>query len=261
MELLHSSDFEVRTREPRILFWDIETAANKGYVWGKYQQDVIEFDEEWYVLAWSVRYGRKQITKGLQDYEGYRPNDPTNDLELMKDLHSELSKADLFVYHNGDAFDLKKANTRFIEHGLAPIAPKASVDTLKVARRLFKFNSNKLDDLARRLGLERKMQTGGFELWKKTMQGDAKAFNRMKRYCAQDVRVLEQVYYKLRPYIRNHPHLSLMRGNVTGCSNCGGTDLNKEGFNYTRTGRTQQHSCKTCGAWMRGKHEKLTDIR
>lgn len=38
VENLTSSDFEVK--KPKILFFDIETAPNLGYVWGRYEQNV-----------------------------------------------------------------------------------------------------------------------------------------------------------------------------------------------------------------------------
>lgn len=121
VENLTSSDFEVK--KPKILFFDIETAPNLGYVWGRYEQNVIEFTSEWYMLAWSAKWkDGKHITKCLADYDGYDPLSE-NDRLLVTDLHKLLAEADIVIAHNGSRFDIKRSNTRFIEHGLLPPEP------------------------------------------------------------------------------------------------------------------------------------------
>jgi hypothetical protein len=261
MDVLTSGDFEIKQRTPKILLFDIETAPNLGYVWGKYEQNVIEYTSEWYMLAWSAKWlGGKQITRGLIDYEGYEPHGECDKL-LVVELHRLIEQADVIVAHNGDKFDIKRSNTRFVENGLKPPEPFRTVDTCKVARRHFGFNSNKLDDLGRRLGVGRKAPTGGFDLWKGCMAGDKKAWNRMKRYNAQDVRLLEAVYLKLLPWITNHPHVGILSDTENGCRNCGGTHLQRRGRLITATGIKPRFQCQDCGTWMCGKHQKKTDVR
>ncbi len=158
VEQLVSDDFEIKSRKPKILFWDIENSPNRSFTWGKWQQNVIQFDSEWYLLSFSVKWlGGKQITRALPDYEGYKPGSE-DDKALVAELWGYLNESDILVAHNGDRFDTKKVYTKFIEHGLMPPEPSKSVDTLKVARRRFAFNSNKLDDLGRRLGVGRKLK-------------------------------------------------------------------------------------------------------
>ena len=48
IENLTSSDFEVKTRQPAILFFDIETAPITGTVWQKYDTN----------LVWIVTYAK-----------------------------------------------------------------------------------------------------------------------------------------------------------------------------------------------------------
>jgi hypothetical protein len=46
----------------RILLFDIETMANLGWVWGKWEQDVIAFKERWYMLSFAYKwFGEKKI--------------------------------------------------------------------------------------------------------------------------------------------------------------------------------------------------------
>jgi hypothetical protein len=261
VEILTSGDFEMNTKPPKILFWDIETAPSIGYVWKKYQADVIEFLSEWYILSWSAKWkDGKHITRCLADYEGYTPG-TEDDGDLVRELHTLLEEADICVSHNGAKFDHRRANTRFVEHGLKPPAPYRTVDTCAVARKYFGFNSNRLDDLGRRLGVGRKVKTSGFDLWKQCMRGDSKAWATMKRYNKQDVLLLERVYDKLLPWIGNHPNVSTLQDIENGCRNCGSRHIQKRGYLVTATGKRPRYQCQDCGAWMHGAHIKVTDVR
>ena len=56
--------------------------------------------------------------------------------------------------------------------------PIISVDTLKEARKVFKFSSNKLDYIAQYLGVGAKMDTGGIALWEGCATGSRKALRK-----------------------------------------------------------------------------------
>jgi DNA polymerase elongation subunit (family B) len=240
--------------KPKVLSFDIETMSNKAYVWGKYEQDVIAYIEEGYMLSWSAKWlGGKQITKGLCDYKGYKPNTP-NDRKLVEELHELVNEADILIAHNGDRFDVKKMNTRFIFHGLKPPEPYKTIDTLKIARNKFAFNSNKLDDLGNFLKIGRKVKHPGFNLWLGCEKGDADSWKLMLKYNKQDVLLLEQVYLKLLPWITNHPNLTVLQ-DLTGCPNCASTHLQKRGIGFSNKTKLQRYQCMDCGAWTQGKYE------
>ena len=80
----------------------------------------------------------------------------------------------------GDEFDIKKANARFIYHGLKPTKFYLSIDTKKVAKKYFKFDSNSLSSLGEYLGLGEKVDTGGYSLWKGCLLGDPASWKKMK---------------------------------------------------------------------------------
>lgn len=237
---------------PKILFYDLETMANKAFVWGKYEQDVIAYIQEGYILSWSAKWlGGKQITRGLYDYSGYKPNVP-DDKKLISELHDLISQADIIVAHNGDRFDIRKMNTRFVFHKLSPPAPYKSVDTLKVAKKHFAFNSNKLDDLGNFLGVGRKVKHPGFDLWLGCETGNPAAWKLMKRYNKQDVLLLEAVYKKLLPWISNHPNQGFYREG-TACPKCGSVKLQSRGTQVALGGKFQRYQCQDCGGWARSK--------
>lgn len=230
----------------RVLIYDLETFPNVSYTWGKYEQDVLEFVKEWQLASFSYKWlGEKKVycitRQGQKD-----------DKAITKKLHSLLDEAEIVVAHNGDEFDAKRARAKFIEHGLPPPKPFQSVDTLKIAKSKFKFNSNRLNDLGRLLGVGAKVKTGGFDLWLGCMQDDPKAWRTMERYNKQDVRLLEQVYLKLRPWADKHPHQG-ERG-LTQCPKCGSDKLQKRGYMASAQGGLYHRlQCQGCGGWCRSR--------
>src|ERR1700688_4966752 len=99
----------------KILLLDIETSPNLGWVWGKYQQDIIKFNKEWFILCFAAKWLDQSqiITKRLPDYNLYK-KDSENDREVVRALWELLDEADVVVAHNGDEFDIKKINARIV---------------------------------------------------------------------------------------------------------------------------------------------------
>lgn len=229
-----------------MLLFDIETFANLGYTWGRWEQNVIAFQKEGYMLTFAYKWlGEKTIhARGLPDFPMYK-KDKENDKQLVTELWDLFNEADVIIGHHLDSFDIRKSNAFFAKAGLPPPSPYKTVDTKKIAKRYFFFNSNKLDDIGNYLGLGRKIDTGGFDLWLDCRAGDLKAWKKMLKYNKQDVALLEQVYLKLLPWIKNHPDQGL-KGE---CPNCGSSHLNKRGIQISRKGKSQRLQCINCGAW------------
>lgn len=239
--------------EPKILFFDLETAPNTAYIWSLWNE-VKSMDyvtSHWYVLCWAAKWlGSKEIlSAGI-----YGKKD--NDRRIIKQLWELLDEADIVVAHNAVKFDCRRINTRFIAHGMKPPSPYRVVDTLKEARRHFFFTSNRLNDLGEFFDVGKKLKTGGFQLWKDCMAGDEKAWNSMVRYCEQDVRLLEKVYLKLRPFMKTHPNLCVY-GERPACPKCSSRDIQYRGFAVTNSSKYRQFQCKACGGWGRDKDNLL----
>ena len=152
-----------------------------------------------------------------------------------------------------DKFDIKKMYARFLYYGFPPPSPFKSIDTVKIARKYFSMNSNKLDDIGRYLGIGRKMVHTGWDLWKRCFSGDMEAWNEMINYNSQDVLLLERVYEKFKPYITNHPNMNLLQNTTHSCPNCGSNHLQKRGMSITRVSKSQRYQCQDCGAWSQGE--------
>lgn len=239
----------------KILIWDAETSPMRGWFWQRYKTNVLQVDEESHLMciAWKWHGEKKTFVKALPDYKTYK-KDTRNDYELTEDLHALFEQADLIVAHNGDSFDNKVAYARFIFHGFPPPPPHKSVDTLKVARRYFRFSSNRLDDLGDHLDLGRKVQTGGKQLWFDCLDGKMKAWRKMKKYNIQDVDLLERVYEKLAPYHHTHPNLAEPSDDDV-CPFCGSVNIVKEGWRTVNSGWTKyrRYRCTDCNKWSRGR--------
>jgi hypothetical protein len=243
-----------------ILALDIETAPNLGWVWGKWQQNVLDMKSDWYILSYAAKWlhikGSKVVSRGLDDMMGYEKGSE-DDTRLVQELWRLVNDADIIVAHNGDGFDLPKIMTRFIVHGMKPPQPFKTVDTLKIARKKFAFDSNKLDDLCRYLGLGRKLPHTGFHLWKGCMAGDKKSWNKMKKYNAHDVDLLEDLYYLFRSWDTQHPQVNeTFGGIISRCPKCGSKKIQKRGLSYTMLRRKQRYQCQACAGWFEGSARK-----
>ena len=239
--------------EPKILIWDIETSHNVVAVFRLYGEDYINHEnllQERFVIcaAWKWLGEKKtHAVSGLDDPSRFR-KDPFDDKHVLEALHKVLSEADVIVAHNGDAFDIKFVETRMLAHGLSPLPPITSIDTYKVAKSRFMFNSNKLDYLGKYLGVGQKKRTAP-GLWLEVLKGSPAAIKEMVEYNKEDVNLLERVFLKLRPYVANHINRQLFGGN--GCPRCGSKKVQSRGVHRAITKIYQRYQCQSCGGWFR----------
>ena len=230
----------------KILHLDIESSPNTAHVWGLWQQNVSinQLMESSYVLCYAAKWHDSEDLY----FDSVQQSKPKS---MLKGIHGLLDSADAVVHYNGTKFDIPTLNKEFILHGFNPPSPYKQIDLLRVVRSNFRFPSNKLDYVAQRLGLGKKHEHEGHELWVKCMNGDKDAWKRMEDYNIQDVVLLEQLYYKLLPWIKNHPNQNLFNESVV-CPTCGSNHLQKRGTAISATGSYQRYQCKSCGSWSQG---------
>src|SRR5690242_5684467 len=106
-------------KQPKIVLLDIETSPIKGLTWGMYDQNVLAVLEPAKIIcaAWKYLDDLEIFCKSLPDYRGYRGG-IVNDGGLVRERWKVLDEADVVVAHNGDSFDIKRLNARFVAHGL-----------------------------------------------------------------------------------------------------------------------------------------------
>lgn len=235
----------------KILYYDLETKPILGYAWGTYQTDLLTIEQDSGLLcfAYKINDGATR-SLSLKDY---------TEKQMVKELWRLFDEADVLIAQNGDRFDMRVANKLFLKHGLNPPSPYKTVDTLKLARKYFKFDSNKLDHLARYLLGERKVSTGGMSLWIDCMNGHVSALRKMERYCRHDVNLLYQLYHKLKGWHTGHPNHNIYNGTTHKCPNCGGP-TQRRGVMITKVRKYQRYACQSCGAWSKGEIIKVDKV-
>jgi len=230
----------------KILLLDIETAPNLVHVWGLWGQNVgtNQIIDSGYVMCWAAKwYGEDEVF-----FDSIYRSKPK---KMIKSIHKLIDEADAVVHYNGSKFDMPTLNKEFLMFGLNPPSPVKQIDLLRTTRRQFKFPSNKLDYIAKVLGLGQKTHHKGHQLWIDCMNKDQEAWVIMEEYNINDVILLERVYDRLLPWITNHPNVSVHDDIVCGCPHCGSTRHQRRGTAITKAGKYQRYQCKDCGSWFR----------
>lgn len=234
----------------KIKLIDIETSPNIAHVWGLWKQNVglSQLMDSSRTMCFAVK------NLGERKVDFFREYGEDNS-EVVEAAWEALDEAEIIIHYNGKKFDIPTLNKEFLLYGYPPPSPYKQIDLLETAKKQFRFPSNKLDYVAKALGLKGKVKHVGHELWVKCMAGDEKAWKDMEKYNKQDVKLLEDVYQELRPWITNHPNLALyLEEDEMACPNCGGTHLVKRGVQHTRTQTYQRYHCEDCGTWSRGRY-------
>jgi len=200
------------------LFYDIETSYFIVSAWRMGEQRLgphqIIKHPEIICISW----------KWEEEDKVYRVswNEDQSDKELLEKFIPELNKANQIVAHNGDRFDLKWIRGRAIFHDIKVNPRYETIDTLKIAKSQFKFASNKLDELGKFLGVGEKIETN-YALWDRIiLSKEPEALEEMGLYCDEDVRLLERVFEKLRPYGKAQFNYGKLYGDHNfACPECG----------------------------------------
>ena len=266
-------------KNPKVLLLDIETSPVWTRVWGLYKQR-IPFQNvlrDWFMLCWSAKClgSDELIADSVTRVEALRRDDS----RISHSIWKILNEVDVVIGHNLSRFDLRKIMARFIEHGLPKPSPYRTIDTLIQSRKSFAFSAHNLDYLNSIFSLRMKKETD-YQLWKdcegwkvktqffgddiypfepipKEIQEEALEY--MLHYCKSDVKALEDLYIRLRPYITSFPNLGLyIDDEEPMCPYCMSRDLMEEGFYTTQVSKFQSYRCLRCGALSRGRKSLLT---
>lgn len=236
--------------KPKLLGLDVETSPTLAYVWKLFDENIgiNQIVRPGRIICW----GAKWFGEGGFHYAEARTE--SGQLAMIKTLHDLMSKADAVVTYNGDKFDLRKINGAFVSYGLPPLRKTPSIDLIKTVRRLG-LQSSRLEYVAPFLQIGAKVNAGGFKLWSDCLDGDPKAWVKMKRYNEQDVRLLEKLHAKLLPFIPTYPALYPSPKERPLCPYCGGAHLQSRGHRVTQRCRIERFQCMNpkCGRWPDGK--------
>jgi len=231
----------------RRLFFDLEVSPNVALCWSAGWEQTIPYQN-------IVK--ERAIICACYKWEGERRVyclrwDNGDDKQLLQEFVKILESATEVIGHNSDKFDLKWLRTRCAFHGIPMSVLIQGVDTLKISRGRFKFNSNRLDYIGQFLGVggkEKIEDYGG--LWRKvTLENNKAALAKMISYCKRDVVLVEDVFHKLQAYAPVKTHAAVMAGgSKADCPGCASSKVQRRGYRITAAGvRKQIMSCQSCG--------------
>jgi DNA polymerase elongation subunit (family B) len=232
----------------RRLYFDIEVSANVGLFWQsgfKLQIGTENIIKERAVICICYKW------EDDKDVYYLHWDNKQCDKKILQDFIKVANEASELVGHNGDKFDLAWIRTRCLFHRIEMFPAYNTIDTLKIARSKFRFNSNRLDYIGKFLGLGQKIHTD-FNLWKDIMlKNDKKALNKMIDYCIQDVALLEKVHKELNNHIPAKTHYGVAFGADRGsCPECGSDDLVRKDRRILASGVIKLVlRCNTCGKY------------
>jgi hypothetical protein len=237
------------THNPKILFYDIEWEPAQAYVWRMWDENISpdQLINPGGLLCFSAVWSDTKEVIFYSKWEHGRQ-------AMVEALHALFCEADAVVTYNGDRYDIPKSMGEFLLAGLTPPPPPTSIDLVKAVKKLG-FPMARLAFIGPLLEVGSKIKHEGFPLWTAVMDGDVKAQGRMKRYCIQDSKLLVKLYKKIKPFIKNHPHLGSTKHE---CGACGSNHVQSRGYRRTKHYRIQRIQCQQCGSWSEGTRTKVT---
>ena len=227
------------------LFFDIETSPNIVYSWRIGYNLSITPDniiDERKIICISYKWeDEDKIYTLTWDKDQC-------DKQMLIDFIAQANKADELIAHNGDRFDIKWIRTRCIYHRIPMFPNYKTLDTLKKAKSGFNFNSNKLDYIAKFLGVGAKVKHSGFDMWVQVMKGNHLAMQEMIEYCEGDIIVLEDIFLTMQNYIKMNTHNGVINNNLKySCPSCGGEHPTLLKNNVTAMGTIKRlMECNDC---------------
>lgn len=232
------------------LFFDIETSPNIVFSWNvgyNINLDYSNIINERAIICICYKWEHENKVRYLTWNKG-------DDSAMVKHFAEVINSADEVIGHNSDRYDIKWFRTRCLYHGVSMTPYIKSIDTLKLSRGGFKFNSNRLDYISKFIGLGGKMDTGGFDLWKKiVLNNDKKSLTTMVAYCKRDVLLLEAVFKRLNAYSKHKTNRAVLKGkSKCSCPECTSDHTIIRGYSMSALGiKKASMQCRDCNKYFR----------
>lgn len=248
---------EHKPNMPRIGILDVEILPMIGMMWQLWD---VDFSPEQVLqdstfLSWAGKFvGNDTMYSDILTAEEAIDRDPRR---IARSAFEFISQCDIVVGHNYKAYDQKVLNTVFLEYE-KPVRYR-TIDTLEVAKNNFKFASNKLAFINKKLGIRQKISNEGFKLWRKCAEGDQDSLDIMLEYNCGDILSTEELFWKFQPYIHNMPNFSTYDvDNDRSACLCGCEEFRHDGYWFTNTAQYDKYRCSNCGSLIRGKKNLLS---
>lgn len=240
-------------KQPKILWYDLETTPLKAYIWGLGKQVVRhpQLDKnysQWGIICvtycWNDGKPAKVIDWGYEEQ---------NTAKLIEEFDEIIKQADYVIGKNSARFDNKMLNGCRMLNGLPgfPEWIKYTDDLEKQMRRYFRLPSYALDYISDQFGLGGKIKME-FKDWidivEKTDNGP-KAFKKMLKYGKKDVEDTRSLWNSLSEHFESRINYSTFNNHEFLCRHCNKSNLKKNGIRFSGGIRYQEYHCNDCGKY------------
>ena len=174
--------------DERVAFFDIETSHLKANIG--------------IMLNWSVKYLDGELVHDcITRREAIDPD--RQDRRIVQSLINELKNADLVVTYYGTGFDIPFIRTRaeILNLDFPGYAHLKHFDMYYLVRGKLQLHSNRLAVATETLGIEGKTALPP-AIWQRARIGDKDALAYAMDHCDEDVKILEELYQRLKKYSR-----------------------------------------------------------
>lgn len=214
-----------------LVSWDIEATGLKA-------------DFAYLLCAAFKPLGGKPKLFSLRDYN--TENIFKAEKALVKDVIDEMNKADVLISYFGTRYDHPFMNTKALEYGLEFPNPNPRIDVFFTAKSNLNLSRKSMQNVAYMANASHEKSPVEGKIWKAAMAGDVKAMRWIEKHNIADVQVLEDVYIRLRPLMRQHPRIAPK----DLCRTCGSDKVQRRGYNVSRLlGPQYRIKCNKCGSW------------
>lgn len=241
----------------KILLFDIE-ADNLDADWGT----VLCIGYQWFERT------KPHIVR-IDHSPSYERNRISDKWVVEKFIREQWNKADAVVswYGQDRRYDEPFLKTKLLMNkSKVYMKPVPHIDLYTTSRNKLKLSSNRLANFQRAMRLsETKTPVDPYH-WKRARAGYQQSLRYIVNHCIADIKVLEESYRTLRPYIAGHPNLQVIwppkRGDQKKrCPRCSSKQVILVGHWPMPTRRMLQYRCKTCGGYARAPEKQPWKLR
>jgi hypothetical protein len=250
-----ATTYNVAVKAPKILVFDLEVSTKIVHTYQMWDTSIPadRVIKDYYILAYSAKFvGEDKVYYLDTRYS------PGCDLHILEALSHLINQATHLCGHNLKSYDLPTLRARMIQKGVEPIPKLPILDTMRMAKKLFKFTSNKLSEVAKYLNVDTMKddhsEFPGITLFTEAMNGNMRAFECMEKYCKTDSVVTEMILTKMMPW-DGDINFQAVYGQAK-CT-CGSVDFIKDGYLYTKTTQNQRFKCVNCGKRYSSKYNEI----
>lgn len=147
-------------------------------------------------------YQGKSVILRLDDMPGYK-KDMGSDRLLAIALREAIQPFDIIVTYNGRRFDVPYLNSRLAKYEEPPLERQKHIDLLYTVRYGLKLHSASLNSVQQFFELPTAKTQMEAARWIRALTGSKTDFDYIVDHCVKDVKLLEEVFNRVKHLVRN----------------------------------------------------------